>query len=87
MLLDVLKASAPSRIIYLMNPDYKKANLDLTDLNLDKNYNKAVAFTNSQLANMLMVQEFAERLKDHNVSCNAVYPGVVSGTGKVTLAF
>lgn len=65
-----------------MNPDYKKANLDLSDLNLDKNYNKSVAFTNSQLANMLIVQEFADRLKDDNVTCNAVYPGVVSGTGK-----
>lgn len=82
LLLDVLKAAAPSRIIYLMNPDYKKANLDLSDLNLDKNYNKSVAFTNSQLANMLIVRELAERLKDHKVSCNAVYPGVVHGTGK-----
>lgn len=65
-----------------MNPDYRKANIDLTDLNLEKHFNKAAAFSQSQLANMLLVRELSERLKGQGVTCNAVYPGVVSGTGK-----
>lgn len=80
LLLDLLKSSAPSRIVFLMNVDFRKASLDLTDLNMEKHYNKSQAFSQSQLANMLLVQELAERLAPHGVTCNAVYPGIVSGT-------
>ncbi len=69
-----------------MNMDFRKASLDLTDLNLEKSYNKTQAFRQSQLANMLLVLELSERLKGTGVTCNAVYPGVVGGTGK-TISF
>ena len=82
LLLDLLKTSSPSRVVFLMNMDYRKASLDLTDLNLEKSYNKTQAFRQSQLANILLVQELSERLKGTGVTCNAVYPGVVGGTGE-----
>jgi NAD(P)-dependent dehydrogenase (short-subunit alcohol dehydrogenase family) len=65
-----------------MNLDYRKASLDLTDLNQEKSFNKAQAFRQSQLGNMLLVRELAERLEGSGVTCNAAYPGVVGGTGQ-----
>ncbi len=65
-----------------MNMDYRKASIDLNDLNLEKSFNKTQAFRQSQLANMLLVLELSDRLKGSGVTCNAAYPGIVGGTGK-----
>jgi NAD(P)-dependent dehydrogenase (short-subunit alcohol dehydrogenase family) len=81
LLLDTIKKSAPSRIIFLVNLDYRKGIINLADLNLEANYNKSQAFRQSQLANMLLVLELSDRLKGLGVTCNAVYPGIVGGTG------
>ncbi len=82
LLLDLLKQSAPSRVVFLMNMDYRKASIDLSDLNLEKSFNKTQAFRQSQLANTLLVLELSDRLKGSGVTCNAAYPGIVGGTGK-----
>ena len=47
-----------------MNLDYRKGQVVLDDLNFDKRvYNKSEAFYQSQLANMMLVQELSRRLK------------------------
>ncbi len=48
---------------------------------MEKAFSKTQAFRQSQLANMLLVLELSERLKADGVTCNAVYPGIVGGTG------
>lgn len=80
LLLDLLKKSTPSRIVFLVNLDYRKGNINLADLNMEKAFSKTQAFRQSQLANMLLVLELSERLKADGVTCNAVYPGIVGGT-------
>ena len=64
LLADTIKSSGPgSRIVFLMNLDYRKGNVVLEDLNFQQRvYNKSDAFYQSQLANMLLVQELAKRL-------------------------
>lgn len=77
LLLDILKSSAPSRIIVLSSLAHKYGELNRNDLNSEKSYNKYKAYSQSKLANILFVQELAKRLKGSGVFVNAVHPGVV----------
>ena len=57
LLLDKIKATATSRIVYLMNLSYRKAELNLTDPNFTTRvFDKSEAFNQSQLANMLTIR-------------------------------
>jgi len=79
LLLDLIKASASGRIVYLMNLDYRKGKVDLGDPNFSQRpFNKFEAITQSQLANMLMIQKLVQdTLKDNpQVKVNAAYPGI-----------
>jgi NAD(P)-dependent dehydrogenase (short-subunit alcohol dehydrogenase family) len=80
LLLDVLKSSAPSRIVYLMNLDYRKGSIKFDDLNFTETYNQSQAFYQSQLANMTVVKELARELRDSTVTVNAAYPGEKNDT-------
>merc|ERR1719483_1302442 len=73
-----LEASGKSRVINLMNLDYRKGSINFTDLNSDNAYNPTTAFTQSQLANMLTVQTMSKDWTENKITVNAVYPGVCS---------
>ena len=75
LLTDVLKCSAPSRVVYLMNLDYRNGEIRFDDINCTEKYNQSEAFYQSQLANMMAVKSFSEQLKDSKVTVNAAYPG------------
>lgn len=77
LLLDILKASAPARIIVLSSLAHKYGTINRDDLNSEKSYNKYKAYSQSKLANILFTQELAKRLKGTQVTVNAVHPGVV----------
>lgn len=77
LLKESLIQSAPSRIIFLANLDYRKAHLDLKRLNQFEKYDATQAFEQSQLANMLLVHHLAQELRESGVIVNAAYPGVV----------
>lgn len=77
LLLDVLKASAPARIIIVSSLAHKYGEINREDLNSEKSYNKYKAYSQSKLANILFTQELAKRLKGTGVTVNAVHPGVV----------
>lgn len=75
LLLDILKASAPSRIIILSSLAHKYGEINRDDLNSEKSYNKYKAYSQSKLSNILMCQELARRLKGTGVTVNSVHPG------------
>lgn len=77
LLLDFLRSSSPSRIIVLSSLAHKYGQINREDLNSEKSYNKYKAYSQSKLSNILFVQELARRLKDSEVTVNAVHPGVV----------
>lgn len=77
LLLDTLKASAPSRIIVVSSLAHRFGVLNRDDLNSEKAYNKFKAYSQSKLANILFTREMAKRLRGTGVTCNAVHPGVV----------
>lgn len=78
LLLDLLKKSAPSRIVNLSSLGHKKTSrFKFENVNNEKTYNKSEAYRQSKLANVLFTKELARRLEGTGVTTYAVHPGVV----------
>lgn len=77
LLLDLLKRSAPSRIVVVSSKLYKHGYINFEDLSSEKSYDKAFAYSRSKLANLLFTCELARRLEGSGVTANAVTPGIV----------
>ncbi|MCL4132489.1 UNVERIFIED_CONTAM: hypothetical protein GTU68_037001 [Idotea baltica] len=78
LLLDKIKACAPSRIINVSSVAHMRGKIHFEDLNSEKDYDAGEAYNQSKLANLLFTVELAERLKGTGVTCNAVHPGLVN---------
>lgn len=77
LLLDILKASAPSRIINVSSAAHLRAHLDLADLQGKKTYSGVRAYGASKLAILYFTYELARRLEGTYVTVNALHPGFV----------
>lgn len=77
LLLDLLKRSAPSRIVVVSSKLYKHGHINFEDLNSEQSYDKAFAYSRSKLANLLFTCELARRLEGTGVTVNALTPGIV----------
>lgn len=81
LLLDTLKASAPSRIVCVSSVAHagmrgQPAEIDFDDLHYDKReYNATNAYAQSKLANVLHAVDLARRLEGTGVSAFSVHPG------------
>src|SRR5918998_3575894 len=77
LLLDVLKASSPSRIVNVSSGDHSNGTIDFDDLQGEKGYKGAKAYSQSKLANVLFTYELARKLEGSGVTANCLHPGVV----------
>jgi NAD(P)-dependent dehydrogenase (short-subunit alcohol dehydrogenase family) len=83
LLLDVLKASAPSRIVNLSSCYHdvaqgRKGTIDFDDLHFEKRkYDGWESYAQSKLANVLHAKELASRLAGTGVTAVSVHPGWV----------
>ena len=81
LLLDVLKASAPSRIYIISsvvhaNSPSKRYNVDLDDLNWkNRPYSAMDAYGEAKVASVLYAKELAERLEGTGVTAVSLHPG------------
>ncbi|KAL6030862.1 hypothetical protein STEG23_015679, partial [Scotinomys teguina] len=77
LLLEKLKASAPSRIISLSSLAHVAGHIDFDDLNWKtKEYDTKAAYCQSKLAVVLFTKELSRRLQGTGVTVNALHPGV-----------
>jgi retinol dehydrogenase 14 len=79
LLLDLLKASAPSRIINVSSEAQRRARLDMNDLQFERRkYSGFAAYGQSKLLMNAFTFELARRLEGTGVTANCLHPGVVA---------
>ncbi|MCB0091124.1 MAG: SDR family oxidoreductase [Caldilineaceae bacterium] len=78
LLLDVIKRSAPARIINVSSAGHTHGTIDFDDLQMRRNYGGFQAYARSKLANLLFTYELARRLAGTAVTVNALHPGAVN---------
>jgi len=89
LLLDVLKASAPARIVNVSSAAQQSASLDMDNLQSKKRYTFMNSYGQSKLALVMFTYELARRLEGTGVTANCLHPGFVatnigqSGAGPV----
>jgi len=77
LLLDVLKASAPARIINITSSGERSGTINFDDLQGEGRYSGFRAYNQSKLAMILFTYELARKLEGTAVTVNCVHPGVV----------
>jgi NAD(P)-dependent dehydrogenase (short-subunit alcohol dehydrogenase family) len=84
LLLDVLKKSAPSRIVSVSSDAHKGSRMQWDDLQFERAKFRAFSvYSQSKLANILFTTELAKRLEGTGVTANCLHPGVIaSGFGR-----
>ena len=80
LLLDVLKDSAPARIINVDSDNHRFVRLDMQDLQLQRRYGFLRAYGRSKLALLLFTYELARRLHGTGITVNALEPGPTATT-------
>jgi NAD(P)-dependent dehydrogenase (short-subunit alcohol dehydrogenase family) len=77
LLIDVLKTSAPSRVINVSSGSHRRASINFDDLHSQSGYRIMRAYGQSKLANILFTYELARQLEGTGVTANALHPGFV----------
>ncbi len=78
LLLDLLKKSAPSRIITVSSEAQRWGRMDLDDLQSERRYRAFPVYGKTKLANIMFTYELAERLEGTGVTANCLHPGSVN---------
>ncbi|XP_022070631.2 retinol dehydrogenase 12-like [Acanthochromis polyacanthus] len=77
LLFDLIKRSAPARIVIVSSVAHVLGSINLEDLNSEKSYDKARAYSQSKLANVLFSRSLAKRLEGTGVTTYSLHPGAV----------
>jgi len=79
LLLDLLKRSAPARVVNLSSHAHRSVKgIDFEDIQAQKRYRAFRAYGISKLANVMFTRELARRLEGAGVTVNAMHPGLVA---------
>jgi len=76
LLLDVIRDSAPARILNITSESHRGAKIHFNDLQGEK-YSAFRAYGQAKLANVLFTYELAKKLEGTGVTANCLHPGVV----------
>ncbi len=77
LLLDTLKASAPSRIVTVSSDAHQGAQINFDDLQGEKHFSGFDAYHQSKLANILFTYTLAKRLNGTKLTANCLHPGAI----------
>ena len=80
LLLDQIRASAPSRIVVVSSDAHKqpRKGLDFDDLMSERSYSAFRVYGKTKLANIYFTRELARRLDGTETTANALHPGYVA---------
>jgi len=79
LVLDLLRASTPSRIINVSSEAQRRARPDMNDLQFERRkFNTFAAYGQSKLLMNAFTFELARRLEGTGVTANCLHPGVVA---------
>ncbi|XP_039990103.1 retinol dehydrogenase 13-like isoform X2 [Xiphias gladius] len=76
-LLDLLKKSAPSRIVNVSSLAHERGHIYFDDINQEKEYRPWKSYAQSKLANVLFTRELSNRLQGTEVTTYSLHPGVI----------
>jgi NAD(P)-dependent dehydrogenase (short-subunit alcohol dehydrogenase family) len=78
LLLERIEASAPARIVNVSSWGHNQVkDMGFDDINGEREYETFKIYGRSKLGNLLFTRELAARLRDKNVTVNALHPGAV----------
>ncbi len=80
LLLDLLKASKPARVVNVASDAHKGVSINFDDIQGKTRYRGWRAYQQSKLANILFTNELARRLEGSGVTANCLHPGFVRTT-------
>jgi retinol dehydrogenase-14 len=86
LLLDLLKKSAPSRVVTVSSVVHTRGKIDFDNLQAEKRFGSYSAYALSKLANVLFTYQLARLLEGTGVTVNCLHPGVV-GTKLLRVGF
>jgi NAD(P)-dependent dehydrogenase (short-subunit alcohol dehydrogenase family) len=79
LLLDLLRRSAPVRIVNVSSVGHRQGSIDFDNLQFEHGGYKIMrAYGRSKLAQILFTRELARRLQGSGVTVNALHPGAVA---------
>ena len=78
LLLNVLKASAPARIVNVSSESHQSSSIKMDDLQGMKGYRSLNTYGQSKLAVVMFTYELARRLEGTGVTVNCLHPGFVA---------
>lgn len=76
-LLDLLKRSAPARVVVVASAMHHGGRIDFDDLQSERKYGAMRVYSMSKLANVMFTFALARRLNGSAVTVNCLHPGVV----------
>jgi NAD(P)-dependent dehydrogenase (short-subunit alcohol dehydrogenase family) len=77
LLLDLLRRSAPARVVTVSSSAHQGGALDFDNLQGEKRFGGWAAYELSKLANVMFCYELAGRLNGTGVTSNCLHPGVI----------
>ena len=77
LLLDLLKKSAPARVITVSSMVHTRGKLDFEDLQAEKSFGGYSSYALSKLANVLFTYELSELLAGTGITSNCLHPRVI----------
>lgn len=78
LLLERLKASAPSRVVTVSSGAQSMGKIDFDDLMGERKYSGQRAYNQSKLANVMFTYDLAKRLAGTGVTATVLHPGMTS---------
>lgn len=79
LLLDLLKRSAPARIVTLSSVNHKRGKVDFSHFHGENlSYHMDEVYNHTKLHNIICTNELARRLQGTGVTANSVHPGIVT---------